>query len=210
MVAVKIPTFHEERVLIDSGITLIAGVDEAGSGCWAGPIFAAAVILPLNSRIKLIRDSKLLSALQRGCVVEMIKKKAAVWAVGSASPSEIDEMNIRAAGALAMRRAVEGLTVEPEFILVDAFHIPDCPIQQKAIIKGDSFVKSIAAASVLAKVARDEFMKEMDEMYPGYGFAKHKGYGTAEHRSALARLGPCGIHRMSYAPLKEFAAHRVI
>lgn len=206
MVAVKIPTFHEERALFDSGITLIAGVDEAGSGCWAGPIFAAAVILPLNSRIKLIRDSKTLSAGQRGRVVEMIKKNSAAWAVGSASPSEIDEMNIRAAGALAMRRAIEGLSVEPEFLLVDAFYIPDCPIRQKAIIKGDSIVKSVAAASVLAKVARDRLMKEMEEVYPGYGFAKHKGYGTDEHRRALAELGPCGIHRMSYAPLREFRA----
>lgn len=202
MVAVTLPTFAEERALIAQGITVIAGVDEAGCGCWAGPVFAAAVILPLDSRIGLIRDSKTLSLSQRERVAERVKEEATAWAVGTATAAEIDAMNIRRAGALAMRRAIEGLATRPEFVLIDAFAIPGLGIPSKSIIKGDLKVKSIAAASVIAKVSRDLHLHELDKSHPGYGFANHKGYGTKEHQEALGRLGPCAEHRMSYAPVK--------
>jgi len=208
MVAVPLPTFTEERALIARGITLIAGVDEAGCGCWAGPVFAAAVILPLDSRIGLVRDSKTLSLDQRVRVAARIREEAAAWAVGTASVEEIDALNIRGAGALAMRRAVEGLSLAPQFVLIDAFKIPGLALPSKSIVKGDLKVKSIAAASVLAKVSRDEHLHELDRQYPGYGFASHKGYGTKQHQAALAKLGPCAIHRMSYAPLKAVVAAR--
>ncbi|HTM68618.1 MAG TPA: ribonuclease HII [Candidatus Binatia bacterium] len=206
MVAVPLPSFSEERALIAKGITVIAGVDEAGCGCWAGPVFAAAVILPLDSRIGLVRDSKTLSLDQRLRVAARIREEAAAWAVGTASVEEIDRLNIRGAGALAMLRAVQGLSLAPEFVLIDAFRIPGLAVPSKSIIKGDRKVKSIAAASVLAKVSRDQHLDELDRLHPGYGFASHKGYGTKQHQAALAKLGPCAIHRMSYAPLKAIVA----
>lgn len=203
MVAVTLPTFKEERELLVRGITLVAGLDEVGCGCWAGAVYAGAVILPLNSGIGLIRDSKTLSADQRLRVAERIKEEATAWAIGQASPQEVDELNIRKAGALAMRRAIEALSVTPQFALIDAFHIPGLAIPQKSIIRGDLHVKSIAAASVIAKVARDTEMELLDAQYPGYGFARHKGYGTKEHQAALSKLGPSPIHRLSYAPVKK-------
>ncbi len=203
MVAVPLPTFKEERELIGQGITMIAGVDEAGCGCWAGPVYAAAVILPLDSRIGLIRDSKTLSLAQRERVAAQIKNAAAAWAVGTASSEEIDQMNIRRAGALAMRRAIDALPIVPQFVLIDAFKIPGLAIPSKSIIHGDRFVKSIAAASVIAKVSRDLQMEALDREHPGYGFAAHKGYGTKAHQEALAKFGPSPIHRLSYAPVKK-------
>ena len=203
MVAVPKPTFCEERALLSEGYSIVAGVDEAGCGCWAGPVYAAAVILPFDSRIGLVRDSKTLSLDQRRRVAEDIKQKAAAWAVGTASAAEIDELNIRRAAALAMRRAVECLFMRPQFILVDAFKIPGLDLPQKNIIKGDMKVKSIAAASVICKVERDLHLNELDVRYPGYGFAAHKGYGTKVHQEALRRLGPCEEHRKTYAPIAE-------
>ena len=202
MVAVPLPTFKEERALLARGLTLVAGVDEAGSGSWAGPVYAAAVILPLDSRIGLIRDSKTLSPEQRERVAAQIREAATAWAVGTATAAEIDALNIRKAGALAMRRAIEALTVRPQFVLVDAFSLPGLDVKSRGIIKGDLKVKSIAAASVIAKVARDAHLAELDRAHPGYGFADHKGYGTTTHHDALSRLGPCPEHRMSYAPVK--------
>jgi ribonuclease HII len=203
MVAVVLPTFNEERALLAQGFSVVAGTDEAGCGCWAGPVYAAAVILPFNSRIGLVRDSKTLSLSQRERVAEQIRREAADYSVGFASHEEVDALNIRRAGALAMRRAIEGLKMRPEFVLSDAFMIPGLGIPMKAIIRGDQSVKCIAAASVLAKVARDLKMRELDASHPGYGFANHKGYGTKEHQEALARLGPSPIHRLSYAPVKK-------
>jgi ribonuclease HII len=203
MIAVVNPTFIEERALLAEGYSLVAGLDEAGCGCWAGPVFAGAVILPLDSRIGLVRDSKTLSLAQRERAADEIKQKAAAWAVGTASAEEIDRLNIRRAAALAMRRAVDGLAVRPQFVLVDAFKIPEIDLPQKNIVKGDLKVKSIAAASVICKVARDLHMHELDARYPGYGFAAHKGYGTKVHQEALRRLGPCAEHRKSYAPVKK-------
>lgn len=205
MVAVPLPTFQEERRLLGEGFAIVAGVDEAGCGCWAGPVFAAAAILPLDSRIGLVRDSKTLSLAQRQRVMEKLSAECAAWAVGTATAAEVDALNIRRAGALAMRRAVEGLALKPQFVLIDAFKIPGLDIPSKSIVNGDAKVKSIAAASVIAKISRDLHMLELDARYPGYGFAEHKGYGTKRHQAALAELGPCAEHRMTYAPLKKFA-----
>jgi ribonuclease HII len=201
--AVPLPTFKEERELLARGFTIVAGVDEAGCGCWAGPVYAAAVILPFDSRIGLVRDSKTLSLDQRVRVATRVKEEAAAWAVGTATPQEIDALNIRGAGVLAMRRAVEALAMAPQFVIVDAFRIPGLSMPQKAVIQGDLRVKSVAAASVIAKVERDLEMHRLDAEHPGYGFAHHKGYGTKEHQAALAKLGPSPIHRLSYAPVKK-------
>jgi len=199
------PTFLEERTLIAAGFLNVAGVDEAGCGCLAGPVFAAAVILPLDSRLGLIRDSKLLSEGQRFRLAADIKQRCASWAIGVATHQEIDELNIRQAAALAMRRAVEALTIAPDYILSDAFKIPGLTIPCKNIIHGDARIKSIAAASIIAKVERDKLMDELDRSYPGYGFAVHKGYATKLHQKALMRLGPCEIHRKTYGPVKKFS-----
>jgi ribonuclease HII len=201
--AVPLPTFREERELLARGFSIVAGVDEAGCGCWAGPVHAAAVILPFDSRIGLVRDSKTLSLEQRERVAARVKEEAAAWAVGTASPEEIDALNIRGAGALAMRRAIEALALVPQFVIVDAFRIPGLAMPQKAVIQGDLRVKSVAAASVIAKVERDIEMCRLDAAHPGYGFAHHKGYGTKEHQAALTKLGPSPIHRLSYAPVKK-------
>lgn len=200
------PTFKEERALLAQGLTVVAGVDEAGCGSWAGPVYAAAVILPFDSRLGLIRDSKTLSVSQREGLEVKIKTVAAAWSVASASVEEIDALNIRCAGALAIRRAIESLTMPPEFVLIDAFRIPGLAMPSKAVIRGDSKIKSVAAASVLAKVARDRLMRKLDAEHPGYGFADHKGYGTKAHQKALARLGPCAIHRKTYAPIRILSA----
>lgn len=184
------------------GFSIVAGVDEAGCGCWAGPVYAGAVILPFDSGIGLIRDSKTLSLDQRLRVARDIKEEAMAWAIGTASAEEIDRLNIRVAGALAMRRAIEGLSTVPQFVLTDAFRIPNLPMPQKAVIRGDLLIKSIAAASVIAKVERDLEMERLDALHPGYGFARHKGYGTKEHQEALKSLGVSAIHRKSYAPIR--------
>ncbi len=182
----------------------VCGVDEAGRGPWAGPVSAAAVILA--GPIPGLDDSKALSARQREDLEPLIKARARAWAVGFASPEEIARLNILGATGLAMRRAVEALGLIPEVALVDgnyAFVLP-CPV--RTIVRGDAICASIAAASILAKTARDRLMMEMDALHPGYGFATHKGYGVPEHAEALARLGPCPIHRMSFAPLRRLLA----
>lgn len=202
MAPVQVPTFKEERALLAQGFSIVAGVDEAGCGCWAGPVYAGAVILPFDSGIGLIRDSKTLSLDQRLRVARDIKEEAMAWAIGTASAEEIDRLNIRVAGALAMRRAIEGLSTVPQFVLTDAFRIPNLPMPQKAVIRGDLLIKSIAAASVIAKVERDLEMERLDALHPGYGFARHKGYGTKEHQEALKSLGVSAIHRKSYAPIR--------
>ena len=209
MAPVQIPTFKEERALLALGFSIVAGVDEAGCGCWAGPVYAGAVILPFDSGIGLIRDSKTLSLDQRLRVARDIKEEAMAWAIGTASAEEIDQLNIRVAGALAMRRAIEGLSTVPQFVLTDAFRIPNLPMPQKAVIRGDLLIKSIAAASVIAKVERDLEMERLDALHPGYGFARHKGYGTKEHQEALKSLGVSAIHRKSYAPIRALVLTQV-
>jgi ribonuclease HII len=200
--AIPRATFTEERALKALGFALIAGVDEAGMGAWAGPVVAAAVILPDGVRLPLARDSKALTAAQRERCATDIRRLAVAWAVGLATHEEIDALNIRKAGLLAMRRAVEALGVRPDHLLLDAFRIPNFDIPQKGIIRGDHHVKCIAAASIIAKTHRDALMCEYDAAHPGYSFAKHKGYGTAEHATALTTHGPCPIHRLTYEPVK--------
>jgi ribonuclease HII len=196
------PTFSYERALMDRGVVYIAGVDEVGVGCLAGPVVAAAVILPLDSGIGLIRDSKTLSELQRNSIVDEIKNAAHAWAIGEASVEEIDRINIRNAANLAMQRAIEALKTPPEHVLIDGNPIKDFPYNNTAVIKGDRLVKSIAAASIIAKVYRDDLMTKLAEIYPGYGLEKHAGYGTPAHLQALRELGSTAIHRMSFAPCR--------
>ncbi len=182
--------------------TPVCGVDEAGRGPWAGPVSAAAVILDPDRVPDGVNDSKLLTPKARERLEVEIKACAVAWAVGFASVEEIAVLNILHATGLAMRRAVESLHITPVFALVDgnyAFKLP-CPI--KTVVKGDAISVSIAAASILAKTARDRLMAEMDGLYPGYGFAAHKGYGAPVHGEALVRLGPCAIHRMGWAPVR--------
>ena len=180
----------------------ICGVDEAGRGPWAGPVSAAAVILDPKKIPKGLDDSKKLSAKTREALELEIKAKAVAWCVGFASVEEIASLNILHAAGLAMRRAVEGLLVRPVFALVDGNYRFDLPCEIQTVVGGDGKSKPIAAASILAKVARDRLMIEMDQRYPGYGFARHKGYHAEIHVEALRTLGPCEIHRMGWAPVK--------
>ena len=177
---------------------LICGIDEVGRGPLAGPVMAGAVILPKDCRILYINDSKKLTEKRRESLFDVIRSEAAAYAVASASPEEIDSMNILQATYAAMRRAVAALELRPELLFVDAVHIPDLDIRQVSIIHGDALSQSIAAASILAKVTRDRLMTEYDALYPQYAFASNKGYGTAAHISALQEYGPCPIHRRSF------------
>lgn len=184
----------------------IAGVDEVGRGPLAGPVVTAAVIL--RAPLEGIRDSKQLSALKRKQLADLIKDQALCYAYGRAEAAEIDELNIHHATLLAMKRAIDGLSICPDQILVDGLFTPDVMSPCQAIVKGDSLVAVIGAASILAKVARDEEMEEWDRHFPGYGFAQHKGYPTAMHRAALNALGPCAIHRRGFAPVAAaYAQH---
>ena len=182
---------------------LIAGVDEAGRGPLAGPVYAAAVILDEAHPIKGLRDSKQLSAATRERLAAEIRKGALAWSIACAEVEEIDSINILQATLLAMRRAVDGLARAPAEVLVDGNRCPrlSCPV--RAIVGGDRSVAAISAASILAKTARDAVLIEFDTRYPGYGFARHKGYGTPEHLAALTRLGPSPVHRRSFAPVAQ-------
>ena len=181
----------------------IAGVDEAGRGPLAGPVFAAAVILNGKKPIIGLADSKQLSAAKREYLAEKIQQHAIAWAVGRAEVQEIDQLNIFQASLLAMQRAVSGLTQVPRLVLVDGKHSPTLACPTEAIIKGDQKIASISAASILAKVHRDAEMILLDAEYPGYGFAQHKGYGTKQHLQALQELGPTIIHRRSFSPVRH-------
>src|SRR6184192_3216170 len=190
--------------LWEQGFNLIAGVDEAGMAPLAGPVIAGAVILPRNYKLKKLNDSKqILDESVRNELAEQIKQDAVVWAVGRAEVEEIDSLNIYHAGLLAMRRAVEGLASQPDFILVDARRIPHCTHPQRGIIKGDTLSASIAAASIRAKTTRDALMAEFDSLHPGYNFATHKGYPTPEHCRLLKELGAAPIHRRSFARVRQ-------
>lgn len=180
----------------------ICGIDEAGRGPLAGPVVAGAVILPKDCEILFLNDSKKLSEKRREALFEEIKEKAVSWSVGIVGPDVIDEINILQATYEAMRKAIEGLSVQPDLLLNDAVTIPDVSIDQVPIIKGDAKSVSIAAASVLAKVTRDHMMAEYDTLFPEYGFAKHKGYGTAAHINVIKEIGPCPIHRRTF--IKNF------
>lgn len=176
----------------------ICGVDEAGRGPLCGPVVAGAVILPKNCDILYINDSKKLSEKMRDTLYEEISKRAIAWGVGIVSPERIDEINILQATYEAMRIAIGNLSVTPDILLNDAVTIPDIDIMQVPIIKGDAKSQTIAAASIMAKVTRDRIMAQYDELYPEYGFAKHKGYGTKAHIEAIKEYGPCPIHRRTF------------
>jgi len=176
----------------------IAGVDEVGRGALCGPVVAGAVILGDAFNARGLDDSKRLTRLQREKAAERIKAKALAWAVASAEPAEIDRHNVLRATYLAMRRALAALAVAPDLVLVDALTIPEVVVAQRAIVKGDALSVSIAAASIVAKVARDALMADCDQRYPGYGLARNMGYGSSDHREALRRMGPCEIHRRSF------------
>ncbi len=191
-----------EQELWSAGLVHVAGVDEAGMSPLAGPVCAAAVVFHPGSRITHVDDSKKLDAKERERLAAAIKETAAAWAVGWASVEEIDTINIYWAGLLAMRRAVEGLGLSPEHLLIDARRLKDLEVPQTRIVKGDARSLSIAAASILAKTSRDALMRDLDEQYPGYGFARHKGYPVKEHVAALGRLGACAVHRRSFDPVR--------
>lgn len=182
---------------------LVAGVDEAGRGPLAGPVIAAAVILDARNPIEGLADSKKLSARQRERLFDLICARALCCAVGSASVQEIDEINILQATMLAMRRAVQGLRLTPSRVLVDGNRLPVLTVRAEAIVGGDALVPEISAASIIAKVHRDRWCAQLDAQYPDYGFAQHKGYGTAQHLEALRRLGACPEHRRTFAPVTE-------
>jgi ribonuclease HII len=197
----KGPTLMLERAFVGG---LVCGVDEAGRGPWAGPVCAGAVILDTNPRKvpKGLDDSKKLNAKTREALEPEIKAKAVAWGVGFASVAEIASLNILHATGLAMCRAIEAMAVQPAFALVDGNYRFKLPCEVKTVVGGDAKSKSIAAASILAKVARDRLMTEMDAVYPGYGFASHKGYRAPIHARALLDLGPCEIHRLAWGPVK--------
>ncbi len=184
----------------------IAGIDEVGRGCLAGPVYAAAVILPLDCALPGLRDSKQLSPRARERLVPRIEAAAVAWAIGIASVEEIDRVNILQATFLAMQRAVAALAISPVQCLVDGNRAPPLAVPVRTIVGGDHLEPAIMAASVIAKVARDAELVALDARYPGYGLAHHKGYGTAQHLRALEQIGPCVLHRMTFAPCRRAAA----
>lgn len=191
-------TTRWEKVFWAQGYKRLAGVDEVGRGAWAGPVITAAVILDPENIPTGLNDSKKLSAVQRTYLAGSIKESALSLAFGTQSATEIDTFNILEATRRAMMQAIEQLAPTPDVLLIDAVHLPKVKIPTQSIIRGDAQSVSIAAASIVAKVYRDQLMTAFDTHYPGYGFARHKGYGTAEHQAALEKLGPCVIHRLSF------------
>lgn len=188
----------DEEIKNELGTELLCGVDEAGRGPLAGDVYAAAVVFPKGTVIDGINDSKKLSEKKREDLFDEITKKASVYCIATASVSEIEEINILNAAMLAMKRAVNGLKITPEIVLVDGNKTPDIQEKAMAVVKGDAKSQSVAAASILAKVARDRYMKEMDKQYPEYQFSKHKGYGTKLHYEMVDKYGLCDIHRPSF------------
>ncbi len=200
------PTLEFEKSLWDTGLRHVAGIDEAGRGPLAGPVAAAAVILPDDPSVEAtltgVRDSKQMTATQRVYWSDCLKEIALAYGIGFGSVDEIDAAGILPATYLAVWRALSELRLQPDHLLLDYISLPGFPKPQTSLVKGDARCLSIASASVLAKTARDQVLCDLDSQYPGYGFARHKGYGTLEHLQALQRLGPCPIHRMTFRPLK--------
>jgi len=194
---------NELSFFVSDDEAIIAGVDEVGRGPLCGPVVTAAVILDPSRPIEGLNDSKKLSESRREALFDVIKERALAWALGRAEVAEIDQLNILHATMLAMQRAVAGLSVKPSLALIDGNRCPKLPCAAEAVVKGDSRVPEIAAASILAKVARDREMLEMDRQYPGYGIAKHKGYPTKAHLEALVKLGVTPHHRRSFKPVRE-------
>lgn len=197
-----VPQIDPAGIEIADGMC-VAGVDEAGRGPLAGPVVAAAVILDARRPIPGLADSKTLSAARREELAGLIRARASAWALGMASAEEIDHMNILQATFLAMQRAVQGLSMTPALALVDGNRAPQLFCAVRTVVRGDATVASISAASILAKVARDAILHDLDRQYPGYGFARHKGYPTASHLRALEVLGPAAIHRRSFGPVRR-------
>ena len=193
------PDYEFEKAAVNSGFSCICGVDEAGRGPLAGPVCAAAVILPAGAVIEGLDDSKKLTEKKRERLYDIIKQTAVAYSVAYGTLEEIETVNILEATYLAMNRAIEGLTIKPDFALIDGNRVPrGIKIPCETIVKGDSKSMSVAAASVLAKVTRDRLMLEYDKKYPEYNFKKHKGYGTKEHTELIKQYGPCEIHRLSF------------
>jgi ribonuclease HII len=202
------PDLLEERALQAQGLAHIAGLDEAGRGAWAGPVVAAAVVLPLDrpdltQALSGVRDSKQCTPRQRDELFDRIREVSLAVGVGSVPAVGVDEIGILPATRQAMAQAVDRLDVTPDALLIDFLQLPDLPFPQYPLTKGDARSLSVAAASIVAKVTRDRMMVSLDARYGGYGFAQHKGYGTRQHRQALALLGPSPVHRLSFAPLKK-------
>jgi len=199
-------SFAEEKMFEAQGYQRIAGIDEVGRGALAGPVVAAAVILPHNKNapwFAQVNDSKLLTPPKRELLFNHIHELALAIGIGMASHEVIDTQGIIKATQLAMRLAIDQISPPPEYLLIDYMRLPEVPLPQKGIKNGDSLCFSIACASIMAKVTRDRLMAELDRIYPGYGLAQHKGYGTKEHLSCLCRLGPSPIHRRSFKPVKD-------
>lgn len=197
----KLPTSKWEAAAYKKGYQILAGLDEAGRGSWAGPVVAGAVILKPGTRLPNLRDSKLLDAKRREKLYSLIVEKAIAWSVGIGEVEMIDSVGVGVANRVAMERAVAGLKVRPDFLLIDAVKLKSVGIPFEAIIHGDTQVRSIAAASIIAKVTRDRMLIELAKKYPGYGFEVHKGYGTARHQQKIQELGLCEVHRRSFLPV---------
>ncbi len=193
-----------EKKLWDAGYEFVAGVDEAGRGPLAGPVYAAAVIFPKGVVIDGINDSKKLSEKKREALYDVIKETALAYAIVSVDEKEIDEINILNAAMKAFKMALDNLPQRADFALLDGNHAPEMDIPYEAVVKGDAKVQAIAAASILAKVERDRYITEMDKIYPQYGFAKHKGYPTKDHKEAVAKYGPSPIHRLTFRGVSEY------
>ena len=198
------PTSRHERALRRAGYQAIAGVDEAGRGAWFGPVFAAAVVLDPARAIRGLDDSKQLIPERRQVLAARIRERAAAWSVGAADAFEIDYWNILEASRMAMRRAIRGLDGRCDFLLVDAVEV-GLEVPQRALIRGDALSFSIAAASILAKTARDAALEAWDAAFPGYGLKRNKGYGTPDHLAALQSLGPTSLHRFSFEPVRNLS-----
>ena len=202
----QFPNLDHENALRSQGYELIAGIDEVGRGALAGPVVAGAVILPHPANLPwlgLVRDSKELDSKKRESLFDLITKDAVAVGIGIIPSKVIDSINILKATKLAMLQAVEKLPKQPHFLIIDRVTLSQCRIPQRGITRGDKLCLSIACASIIAKVTRDRIMQEFDRIYPGYGFAQHKGYGTREHLSCLQKLGPCPIHRLYFAPVRN-------
>jgi ribonuclease HII len=207
------PNFDHENELKSQGYELIAGVDEVGRGALAGPVVASAIILPHPANLPwlgLVRDSKQLNSRRRELLFELINKEAVAVGIGIVSSQVIDSINILRATKLAMMQAVEKLPEQPSFLIIDRVTLSQCSIPQRGITKGDKLCLSIACASVIAKVTRDRMMVQFDQIYHGYGFAQHKGYGTGKHISCLQKLGPSPIHRLYFSPVRNLIASQSI
>jgi ribonuclease HII len=205
------PDLQKEIALLEQGYRFVAGLDEAGRGAWAGPVVAAAVILPsnqpnLSAMLAGLCDSKKLNRDKREQFFKLIQKTALAVSVGTAPPEMVDEINVLGATRYAMQQALANLSIPPDYLLLDYLRLPDIDLPQDAFARADNLSLTVAAASVIAKVTRDRLMVEFSQKYPGYDFDRHKGYGTPVHRAALAKQGPCPLHRMSYKPLKALEA----